>query len=75
MTPTPGLPRETELTLVVSFVWKDLRTGKTIVERKGMKVSGSYTREDPIAEDFFQGSENVINRLAQRVVETMEQPW
>ncbi len=73
--PDTGLPRETELTLIISFTWTDLRTGKTIVGRKRMKVSGSYTREDPITEDFFQGSEDVINRLARRVVEHMEQPW
>jgi hypothetical protein len=73
--PDTGLPRESELTLVVSFTWTDLRTGKTIVQRKKMRVSGTYTREDPITEDFFQGSENVINRLASRVVEQMEQPW
>jgi hypothetical protein len=73
--PNTGLPRESELTLVVSFTWTDLRTGKTIVQRKKMKVSGTYTREDPITEDFFQGSEGVVNRLARRVVETMEAPW
>jgi hypothetical protein len=73
--PNTGEPRESELTLVVSFTWTDLRSGKTIVERKKMKVSGVYTREDPITEDFYQGSENVVNRLARRVVETMEQPW
>ncbi len=73
--PDTGLPRETELTLIVSFTWTDLRTGKTIVGRKRMKVSGAYTREDPITEDFFQGSEDVINRVARRVVEHMEQPW
>jgi hypothetical protein len=70
-----GLPRETELMFTISFVWKDLRTGKTLVEKKAMTVSGRYTREDPITEDFFQGSENVINRLARQVVEQMEQPW
>ncbi len=70
-----GLPRETEITFTVSFVWKDLRSGKTLVEKKKMDVSGRYTREDPITEDFFQGSENVINRLASQVVEQMEQPW
>jgi hypothetical protein len=70
-----GLPRETEITFTVSFVWKDLRSGQTLVEKKGMQVSGRYTRQDPLMEDFFQGSENVINRLARQVVEKMEQPW
>jgi len=70
-----GLPRESEITFIVSFTWQDLRSGETLVERKEMKVAGRYTREDPIAEDFFQGSENVVNELARRVVETMEAPW
>ncbi len=73
--PDTGLPRESEITFVVSFTWTDLRTGETLVERKGMKVSGRYAREGPISEDFFQGSENTVNRLARRVVETMEAPW
>lgn len=31
--------------------------------------------ENRMTEDFFQGSENVINRAAKRIVETMEAPW
>lgn len=73
--PDSGLPRETEIVMTVSFTWRDLRTGKPIVDVKKMKVAGSYTRECPITEDFFLGSEGVINRLARQVVEKMEQPW
>jgi hypothetical protein len=70
-----GLARETEMTFTVSFVWKYLRSGQTLVEKKGMKVSASYTRQNPLQEDFFQGSENTINRLAEEVVQKMEKPW
>jgi hypothetical protein len=73
--PDTGQPRETELTLIISFTWRDLRTGRILAERKSMTITGRYTRQDPIEEDFFQGSENVINRLARQVVEKMEQPW
>jgi hypothetical protein len=70
-----GLARELELTMVVSFTWTDLRSGKILVEKKDFKISGDYTRIEPLEEDFFQGSEQVINRLAERIVETMEAPW
>ena len=73
--PDTGMPRETEMTLTVSFAWKDLRTGKTIAERKKMKVAGAYTRESPLVLNAYQGSERVINVFARRVVEHMEQPW
>jgi hypothetical protein len=70
-----GKPRELELTLKISYTWSDLRTGKILVANKDFEVSGTYTYEAPLTEDFFQGSENVINRLAVRLVETMEKPW
>lgn len=73
--PDTGLPRETEITMTVSFVWKDLRSGETIVEEEELIVSGRYTREAPIESDFFQGSEGLINRVARQVVEHMEKPW
>jgi hypothetical protein len=70
-----GEPREMEITLRLNFTWTDLRTGATLVEKKDFHISGDYTTLEPIKEDFFQGSENVINRAAQRIVETMEAPW
>jgi hypothetical protein len=73
--PDTGNPREMEITFLVNFAWKDLRTGKTIMEKKHFHVSGTYIPQAPFDEDFFQGSEDVINRLAQRVVEQMEAPW
>jgi hypothetical protein len=73
--PDTGLPREMELTLTVSFTWTDLRSGKALAEVSDMRVSGAYVREAPLTEDFFQGSEGVLDRLARRVVEKMEAEW
>jgi outer membrane lipopolysaccharide assembly protein LptE/RlpB len=73
--PDTGNARELELTLTVSFAWTDLRNGKTLAETKDLRVSGTYVREEPLTEDFYQGSENVVNRLAERVVEAMEAEW
>jgi len=73
--PDDSLPRETEITLVVSFRWTDLRTGKAIVERENFRVTGTYLPSSPMSEDFFQGSEEAINKLAERIVEQLQSPW
>jgi len=73
--PDTGLPREMEITFVVSFKWRDLGSGKLIKEYENVRVAGTYIPLDPLGEDFFQGSEDVINKLAKRVVEYMESDW
>jgi len=73
--PDSGLPREKELTVTVSFTWTDLRTGKVLAQRKGFREAGAYVPPQPFGEDFFQGSEDVVNKLARRIVEQMEADW
>ncbi len=73
--PDNGLPRETEITLAVSFTWTDLRSGKTIREVANLRQSAVYIPPSPLNEDFFQGSEDAVNRLAERIVEQMESDW
>jgi len=73
--PDDGLPRETEITMSVSFTWTDLRSGKTIRQITNLRQSDVYISPSPLNEDFFQGSEDTINRLAQRVVEQMAADW
>lgn len=75
MNPDTGMPRELELTLHVSFKWTDLRSGKALVERSNFRVAGTYIPSAPFSEDFFHGSEDVVSRLARRVVEQMEADW
>ena len=73
--PDSGMPREKEITMTVSFTWTDLRNGKVIAERRNFRQTGTYIPPAPLGEDFFQGSEDVVNRLAKRIVEQMEADW
>ena len=73
--PDTGFVRELEVTFVVSFKWVDNATGHVIVERTNFRVAGTYFPEGPVNENFFQGSADVIDKLAQRVVEQMEKPF
>ncbi len=70
-----GLPREKEIIMSISFTWTDLRTGEPIVDWTTMRVAGTYRPHEPLSQDFFQGSEVVVNRIAKRIVERMEPEW
>jgi len=73
--PDTGRPRETEITITVSFKWTDLRSGKERVEVPTFRVAGTYIPHRPFGEDFFKGSEGVIDKLARRIVEQLESEW
>ncbi len=71
-----GRPREVQIRLNVDFTWKDLRgAGQIYVQRKNFRVAAEYLPTDPFAEDFFLGSEAALNKLAQRIVEQLAEPW
>lgn len=73
--PDTGRPRELEITYVLSYTWKDLRTGKVMVDHSNYRVAGTYIQHRTLNEEFFEGSEDVSNRAARRIVETMESDW
>ena len=63
------LPQEKQVLLVVDVTWKDLRTGKILLQRKGLRSSGDYF--PPLGESFFHGSGVAIERMAESIVELM----
>jgi len=73
--PRTGRAREIQLRLAVDFTWKDLRTGQVLLARKNFAVTAEYIPERPFGEDFFLGSQDAVNTLAQRVVEQLAEPW
>jgi hypothetical protein len=73
--PDTGEPREIVEQMLVSFTWTDLRTGEILVKRRNFKAAAVYYPTGPLDEDFFLGSEDVTNRLAQRIVEELESSW
>ncbi|MBN1553688.1 MAG: hypothetical protein JXA11_03000 [Phycisphaerae bacterium] len=73
--PDTGTPREIAVTFYVSFKWEDLRDGKVLVQKTNFPVSAVYLPSAPFNEDFFIGTEDLSDRLAKRIVETMESDW
>ena len=72
--PDTGRQREEEITMRITFSWTDLASGRVLASRT-IEETGAYIPASPFGEDFFQGSEDVINKLARRVVEEMEADW
>lgn len=66
-------PRETAATFVVSFQWKDLRSGEILLSRSNYVQTIDYIR--PLGEDFYHASQHAIDRLAERMVEEMQSDW
>jgi len=68
-----GLPREKGVTFVVSFRWKDQRSGKILVERRRSAYTTTYI--PPVGESFFDGAVRGLDGVAEQIVEALETAW
>lgn len=73
--PDSGDPNELEIVMTLSFTWRDLRTGDILVEEPDLEVVGTYIPHEPLGEDFFQGSQDMMEKASRRIVEYMEAEW
>jgi hypothetical protein len=68
-----GTPQEEMTNVVVNFTWKDLRSGKILVERKDFGQSAVYY--PTLAEGEFVGTQSAAEKLAAGIVHEMEAAW
>jgi hypothetical protein len=68
-----ALPQEQMLTVTVNFVWKDLRTGKILVNRKGFSQSSTYY--PTLGESTYVGTQSNAEKLALAIVQQLEANW
>ncbi|QOV90400.1 LPS assembly lipoprotein LptE [Humisphaera borealis] len=66
-------PQEQLYTVRVSFVWKDLRTGKILVERKDFEQAAPYY--PTLGEGQFTGQQQNMERLALAIVQELQAAW
>jgi outer membrane lipopolysaccharide assembly protein LptE/RlpB len=67
------LPRETSVTFVVSFRWKDQHTGRILAERQRFQVTTTYI--PPLGETFSDAGMRGLEGVAEQLVEALESPW
>jgi hypothetical protein len=66
-------PREKQLTLAVRVQWKDVRTGRILVDHPALVQAVDYLAATGETEKFAQ--ERGIDRLAQKIVNLMYEDW
>lgn len=68
-----NLPRETAATISIRYTWKDLRTGKLLVEQPRFITTVQYVR--PAGETAYNAREDATVKAARLIVQSMESPW
>src|SRR5262249_43812202 len=68
-----AIPQEQLYVLSVNFTWKDLRTGRILVERRNFPQTPTFY--PTLGENQFVGSQNAAEKLALGIVQEMQADW
>jgi hypothetical protein len=68
-----NLPQEQSITLHVNFTWKNLRTGKILVERRTFEQKATFF--PTLGEGSFEGTQDAVERLAMAIVQELQADW
>ena len=66
-------PLEKEVTVAAVVNWKNLNTGRIMINNETVTASASYSEFQN--QDFTYASNLAVNKLAQKIVELMENKW
>lgn len=72
-TPFTGVPQEQLYAITVDFVWKDLRTGQILVQRRNFEQTAPYY--PTLGEATFHASQLAVERLAMGIVQELQSDW
>jgi hypothetical protein len=73
LNPYTATPQEEQYSILVNFTWKDLRSGKIIVQRDSFQQVSEYFPY--LGEGQSVASQNTVEKLALGIVNEMECPW
>ena len=68
-----ALPQEQLYVITVSFLWKDLRSGKTLVERRGFEWQAPFY--PTLGESVQSGQLNTAEQLGLQIVQELQADW
>ncbi|MCG8339343.1 MAG: LPS assembly lipoprotein LptE, partial [Proteobacteria bacterium] len=66
-------PMQEKIVVTAEVTWKDLRTGELLIDRQRYRFSGMYAslRNDSVK----VATQEAVNKIANEIVESMEQGW
>ena len=70
-----GLSEEVILSVTIDFQWKDQRSGKPLLERKGFAGNALFVPSRPSSESIELGQFSVVQQLARDVVSELQAEW
>lgn len=68
-----GRPLEQEAMIHVRLTWKNLKTGRLMLDNEEVYAAVSYS--ELLGQSYDYSAASAVNKAAQKVVELMEQPW
>lgn len=68
-----AIPQEQLFRVSVNFTWKDLRTGKILVERRNFEQTSTFY--PTLGEGRFAGSQQSTEQLARGIVQELQADW
>jgi len=68
-----GRALEKEVILTATVNWKNLRTGRMMINNQAVTAAASYS--DFLSQDFTYASSLAANKLAEKIVEVMQNNW
>jgi hypothetical protein len=68
-----AIPQEQLMTLRVDFVWKDLRSGRILAQRRNFEQTAAYY--PTLGESRFTGHQQAVERLAAAIVQELQAEW
>jgi hypothetical protein len=71
--PRASIPQEQLLDVRINFIWKDLRTGRILVERNNMEQTASFY--PTLGEGRFVGTQEAAERIALAIVQELQADW
>jgi hypothetical protein len=71
--PKSTLPQEKLMIVTMNFVWKDLRNGRILAQRRSFDQSVTYY--PTLGESTFYGSQDAVEKLALGIVHELQADW
>jgi hypothetical protein len=68
-----GIPQEQLVTIRVNFVWKDLRDGRILAQRRGFEQATTYY--PTLGEGQYVGDQKAVEDLARGIVQELQSDW
>jgi hypothetical protein len=68
-----GVPQDQLLDLVVDFTWKDLKTGRILVARRGLEKTASFY--PTLGEGRATGTQQATEQMALTIVHELQSDW